>query len=211
MLLRYNLTKWLADNTIRQEIIQIRYLINRLLPILNVEKYRVILLSLVKYFEKMALAGFSYLPSELKIFLYRCMGAKIGKNVELGLGSFIIPLGYDFKKIQIGDDVTVGDGVHIFSNNFSLGSGTQIKNNSRISGQHDFTAGKNVYIDQECHFDLRRDISLGNDIGIGGGGWFYTHMVFHPVLDGAPLNLVRLLLRTALTWVEMSLYCPVLP
>ncbi len=147
-----------------------------------------ILLSLVKYLEKMALVGFSYLPSELKIFLYRCMGARIGKNVELGLGSFIIPLGYEFKKIHIGDDVTVGDGVHIFSNNFSLGTGTQIKNNTRISGQHDFTAGKNVYIDQECHFDLRRDISLGNDIGIGGGGWFYTHMVFHPVLDGAPYD-----------------------
>lgn len=149
---------------------------------------RGILLSLIKYLNKVALAGFSYLPSELKIFIYRCLGSKIGKNVELGLGSFVVPLGYDFKKIHIGDDVTLGDGVHIFSNNFSLGTGTQIKDNTRISGHHDFTTGKNVYIDQECHFDLRRDISLGSNIGIGGGSWFYTHMVFHQVLDGAPYN-----------------------
>lgn len=114
------------------------------------------------------------------------MGAKIGKNVELGLGSIIIPFDYDFKKIHIENDVIIEDGVQIFSKNLFLGKETQIKNNTKISGQSDFTVGKRVYIDQECHFDLRRNITLGNDVIISGGCWFYTHMVFQSVLDGAP-------------------------
>jgi len=145
-------------------------------------------LSLIEYLKKVMLAGFSYLPSELKIFIYRCVGAKIGKNIELGFGSFILPFDFDFKKINIGNDVIIEDGVHILSKNVFLGNGTQIKNNTKISGQSDFNAGKNVYVDQECHFDLRRDISLGDEVVISGGCWFYTHMVFHSVLEGAPFD-----------------------
>lgn len=143
-------------------------------------------MSLVKYLKKLSLAGFSYLPSELKLLVYRIMGAEIGKNVELGLGSFIIPFDGDFKKIHIGNDVVIDDGVQILSRHLFLGERAQIKNNTRIWGQSDFTAGKFAYIDQECHFDLRRNITLGNEVGIGGGGWFYTHMALHSVLEGAP-------------------------
>lgn len=145
-------------------------------------------MSFVKYLKKVAIAGFSYLPSELKIFIYRCMGAKIGKNVDIGLGAFIIPLENDFKKINIENNVIIEDGVRILSRNLFLGDGTQIKNNTKVSGQSDFTTGKHVYIDQECHFDLRRNITLGNDVVISGGCWFYTHMVFHSILDGAPFS-----------------------
>jgi acetyltransferase-like isoleucine patch superfamily enzyme len=145
-----------------------------------------VLLSAVKYLKKVALAIFSYLPQEFKIFFYRFMGAEIGNNVDIGLGSIIIPLEGNFKKINIGDNVVIEDGVRIIAKNLFLGTGTQIKNNTKVSGQSGFTTGKNVYIDQECHFDLRRDITLGNDVVISGGCWFYTHMVFHSVLDGAP-------------------------
>ena len=143
-------------------------------------------MSLVKYLKKVLLAGFSYLPSELKLLFYRVMGAKIGTNVELGFGSFIIPFDGDFKKIHIGNDVVIDDGVQILTRRLFLGDHTQIKNNTRIWGQSDFTSGRFVYIDQECHFDLRRNITLGNEVGISGGTWFYTHMAFHSVLDGAP-------------------------
>jgi len=145
-------------------------------------------LSLFKYIKKVALVSFSYLPSELKIFIYRCMGAKIGTNVEIGLGSYILPYDNDCKKIRIENDVIIEDGVHILSRNLYLGNGTQIKNNTKISGQSDFTSGKNVYIDQDCHFDVRRNISLGNEVVISGGCWFYTHMVFQSVLEGAPFK-----------------------
>jgi acetyltransferase-like isoleucine patch superfamily enzyme len=145
----------------------------------------VITLSLIRYLKKVSLIVFSYLPSEIKILFYHCMGAEIGKDVDIGLGSYIIPFDDDFKKIHIGDGVTIGDGVHILCKKLFLGTQSQIKDNTRIWGQSDFIAGKGTYIDTECHFDLRRTITLGEDIAISGGSWLYTHMACHSVLEGA--------------------------
>jgi acetyltransferase-like isoleucine patch superfamily enzyme len=142
-------------------------------------------LSFISYLKKILLICFSYLPSAVKLFFYRISGAIIGKNVELGIGSSIIPFGSGFKKIRIGDNVIIGDHVHILSKNLVIGAGGQIKNNTQIWGQSGFTMGKGSYIDEECHFDLRREITLGNEVVISGGCWFYTHMVSRSVLDGA--------------------------
>jgi acetyltransferase-like isoleucine patch superfamily enzyme len=144
--------------------------------------------SLIKYAKKIVLTGFSYLPSELKIFSYRCMGAKIGKNVELGIGSIIIPFDYDFKKIHIENGVIIEEGVQISTKNLFLGENSQIKDNTKIRGQSDFTVGKRVYIGHECYFDLRKDISLEDTVTIAAGSWFYTHSVFQSVLDGFPVK-----------------------
>jgi acetyltransferase-like isoleucine patch superfamily enzyme len=132
---------------------------------------------------------FSHLPSGLKISIYRILGAKIGKEVELGFGTFILTVGNNFKKIEIGDRVKIGDGVHILARRLSLGEGSQIRNNTRIWGQSDFTMGKTAYIDQSCFFDLRNDIILGNSVCVAGGSWLYTHGVFHSVLEGAPYRI----------------------
>jgi len=104
----------------------------------------VILLSLAKSIKKIVLIVFSYLPSFLKIFLYRLAGADIGNNVEIGLGSVIIPFDFDFKKIHIGNDVLIHDGVQILSKTFNIGIKSKIKRNTRIWGQSDFFAGKDV-------------------------------------------------------------------
>ena len=143
-------------------------------------------LSFAKYLQKVVLIIFSFLPSSLKIFLYRLAGAKIGNNVEIGLGTIIIPSDSDFKKIHIEDNVIINDCVYIFSKHLFLGRDAQIRPNTRIWGQSDFSMGKGAYIDMECHFDLRRDITLEKGVTIGGGSWFYTHMVFQSVLEGAP-------------------------
>ena len=145
-----------------------------------------ILLSFIIYTKKILLISFSYLPSGIKILFYRFMGARIGKNVELGLGSYIIPYFSGLKNISIGNNVLIGDHVHIRTRNLRIGDDCEIKDNSLIWGQSDFSAGTGVYIDQECHFDLRRTITLGNDVIISGGCWFYTHMVYHSVLKGSP-------------------------
>jgi len=147
---------------------------------------KVIYLSFIKYVKKILLICFSYLPSCIKIFFYRIMGATIGKNVELGLGSFIIPYFSGFKKINIGNNVVIGDYVHILSKSLLIGDDGQIKNNTHIWGQSNFTMGNETYIDKECRFDLRRDITLGKKVVISGGSWFFTHMVSQSVLEGAP-------------------------
>jgi len=141
-----------------------------------------------KYIKKVILIVFSYLPSELKIFNYRCLGAKIGKNVELGVGSIIIPFDNDFNKIHIEDEVIIGDNVRILTKNLLLGKNSQIKDNTKIWGQSNFIIGKNVYIGDECHFDLRRDIVLEDAVVIANGSWFFTHSVFQSVLDGFPVK-----------------------
>jgi acetyltransferase-like isoleucine patch superfamily enzyme len=143
-------------------------------------------MSLMKYSKKVLLAGFSFLPSVFKIAVYRRLGAKIGKDVELGFGSYIIPFSGEYQRIQIGDDVVIEDGVQILAGSLSLGKRSQIKNNTRIWGQSDFSLGSDAYIDQECHFDLRRDISIGSEVSVSGGCWIYTHMLFLSVLSGAP-------------------------
>jgi acetyltransferase-like isoleucine patch superfamily enzyme len=145
-------------------------------------------MSLLKYSKKVLLTGFSHLPSGFKISLYRLLGARIGKNVGLGFGSYILPFSGEFRRIHIGDDVEIEDGVRILAGNLTIGAGSQIKNDTRIWGQSDFSLGTDGYIDQECHFDLRRDITIGNKVTIGGGCWMYTHMVFSSVLSGAPFT-----------------------
>jgi acetyltransferase-like isoleucine patch superfamily enzyme len=143
-------------------------------------------MTFIKYIQKILLIFFSYLPSNLKLFFYRIMGSAIGKNVELGFGSFIIPFVSGFNKINIGNNVIIGDHVHILSKNLLIGDGGQIKDNTRIWGQSDFSMGTGTYIDQECHFDLRRNIILGKDVVISAGSWLFTHMISHSVLDGSP-------------------------
>lgn len=145
-------------------------------------------MSLVRYIKKILLSIFSYLPSVVKISVYRLLGAQIGKTVELGLGSYIVPFDGDFKRIRIGDRVIIEDGVHILAKNLVIGEQSQIKSSTRIWGQSTFLLGRGCYIDQDCRFDLRRDLSLGNDVAVGGGSWFYTHMVFHSILNGAPFT-----------------------
>lgn len=146
-------------------------------------------MSLGKYVKTLLLGLFSHLPSGLKISIYRLLGAKIGNDVELGFGTFILTVGNNFKKIEIGDRVKIGDGVRILARRLSLGEGSQIRDNTRIWGQSDFTMGKTGYIDQSCFFDLRNDIILGNSVCVAGGSWLYTHGVFHSVLEGAPYRI----------------------
>jgi acetyltransferase-like isoleucine patch superfamily enzyme len=139
-----------------------------------------------KYLKKVCLSLFSYLPSGFKLAFYRLLGAKIGKYTELGIGSFIVPYNGDFSGIQIGNNVTIGDHVTILCKRLTLGDRCQVKDFTKIWGQSHFSMGIGSYIDQQCYFDLRSNISLGDNSGIGAGSWLYTHGVFHSVLDGAP-------------------------
>jgi acetyltransferase-like isoleucine patch superfamily enzyme len=158
-----------------------------------------------KYVSKLFLGLFSHLPSSLKISFYRLLGAKIGNNVELGFGSFILTTSFDFKKIEIGNHVKIDDDVRILAQRLSLGEGSQIRDNTKIWGQSVFTMGKKAYIDQDCFFDLRNDITLGNSTGVGGGSWLYTHGVFHSVLEGTPYRFGPIIIGDR-TWVAANVF-----
>lgn len=162
-------------------------------------------MSLKKYIKNIIKIFFSYLPSEIKIFVYLVLGAKIGKNVEIGFGSIIIPFDFDFKKIEISDNVIIEDNITILSKNLHLEEGSQIKDNTKIWGQSNFRMGKSAYIDQNCLLDLRNDITLGNRAGIGAYSLLYTHGVWHSVLEGAPARFGPIIIHDR-AWIPAGVF-----
>lgn len=138
------------------------------------------------YVRQVALILFSCLPSSLKLAVYRSFGARIGKGTRIGIGSYIIPSQGAFDTIRIGEHVTIGKGVQILAKKTVLGEWSQIRDNTRIWGEAEFSLGKEGYIDRDCRFDLRRDIRLGDGVVVSGGTWFFTHMVYRSVMAGAP-------------------------
>ncbi|MBN1195543.1 MAG: hypothetical protein JXA08_09410 [Methanomicrobiaceae archaeon] len=162
-------------------------------------------MSIKKYILKLFMKLFSYFPSEIKLYIYKILGANIGKNVELGFGSLIIPFDSDFKKIRINDNVTIRDNVTISGKNIFFDDWTEIKNNTVVWGQSDITMGKHSYIDQHCLLDLRRDIVVEDGAGIGANSWLYTHGVWHSILDGAPTNYGPIFIRKN-AWVAANVF-----
>jgi acetyltransferase-like isoleucine patch superfamily enzyme len=158
-----------------------------------------------QYFKKIFLKVFSYLPSEFKIFIYRRLGADIGKNVELGIGSYIVPFDGDFKKIHIADNVSIEDNVAILAKHIFLKDSVKIKDNTRIWGQSDLQMGTDAYIDQHCLIDLRSDITIADNAGIGADSWIYTHGVWHSIFSGAPVKFGPVIIKDR-AWIAANVF-----
>ncbi len=124
------------------------------------------------------------IPSNIRGKLYRLIGKKgnrlVGKNFRIGFGSYI-----DSSKIEIGDDVIIGNMVRIkYLDRFVMGKGSGIGSSTIICGAYDFNkvserdfiCGDNVGILCSHYFDVVAPIRIGNDVTIAGK-WtqFYTH------------------------------------
>jgi len=157
------------------------------------------------YLIEMFLMAFSYLPSDFKLFIYKCLGAYIGKQVELGIGSYIIPFDYDFKKIHISDNVKIQENVKIYAKHLYLGNRVIIKNNTTIWGRSDLRMGTGAYIDQHCLIDLRYNVTLGKNAGIGADSWLYTHGVWHSILSGAPVKFGPIIIQDRV-WIAANVF-----
>jgi len=141
-----------------------------------------------KYLGSLAILGFSYFPSQVKVFLYRLMGAKIGKNVYFSLGSYVLPFGSSFRSVQIGSNCLFRDNVHISARNLIIGANTEIKEESRIWGTSDFSCGDGSYIDRCVLIDLRMDVTLGKGACVGAGASIYTHSAWNSAFEGYPVK-----------------------
>tara|TARA_B100000965_G_scaffold402717_1_gene429275 strand:+ start:248 stop:1114 length:867 start_codon:yes stop_codon:yes gene_type:complete len=82
--------------------------------------------------------------SALKILFLKLFGAKIGRNVSLGLLSTIYTKNYS--KIVIGDYVEIGYNVNIRVSSIDIGNFTIIGNYVEISGNGNFAVGKSSFI-----------------------------------------------------------------
>jgi len=145
-----------------------------------------------------------FLPSFLKVFYYRLIGYKIGKNVKFGFGSVI-----NGKSICIGngtrigffsiiscedciveENVEIGSFVYMKVNKIHIGFQTVIRENNLFGGME---IGKSVlsigymsHIHQKCLINTTLPIRIGNNTAIGGGSYLFTHSSWQSILEGYP-------------------------
>jgi acetyltransferase-like isoleucine patch superfamily enzyme len=136
---------------------------------------------------------FGFLPSFLKVWVYRLKGYKIGQKVSLGFGSVILG-----KKVTVGDhtsigfltiirgeEITIGSYVNIGSVTFldtpymEIGDGSKINEQVFVGGlqfpDSKFVLGRNCQIMQMTFINPARSIVVGDDTGIGGHCLIFGH------------------------------------
>lgn len=169
----------------------------------------------------------AFLPGKIRIALYRLLGAKIGKNVRIGLGTVILA-----ESIEIGDHTNIGFFCRIKVSSLILGKyveiGTMtkiavhtIKMDSRaiispdvqISGDHCdpqsvLTMGMHSWIFQNCFINVTREVIMGKNVGVGGGTYIFTHGYWLNKLDGFPVGFGSVTIEDNV-WIPWS--CFIMP
>lgn len=149
----------------------------------------------------------AFLPSPVRIAFYRLTGSKIGKRVKIGFGTVILA-----KYIEIGDYSVIGYFCRIKVNSLSLGKYVSIGNFVKISvhkitmdsrakvsatahivgnstdKRSVITLGMHSWIFQHCYIDVARQVTLGKNVGVGGGTYLFTHGSWLSKLDGFPVS-----------------------
>lgn len=148
------------------------------------------------------------LPSDLKVWLYRRRGWRIGRHVSIGLGS-----------VLVGESVTVGEGVSIGAltvlrtKDLQIGRGARIGRSTvlavpRLSIGEDaevddsvwasagqarpessLTLGAFTILMRHSYVNCAMAVSIGEGSGIGGHCLIFTHGYWLSWLDGYPRQL----------------------
>lgn len=149
----------------------------------------------------------AFLPSSVRIAIYRLTGSKIGKGVKIGFGTVILA-----EKIEIGDNSIIGYCCRIKVNTLCIGKYVSIGNcvkinvykirmDSRaiisstvyIEGDSSdkrcvIKLGMHSWIFQHCYINVVRQVTLGKNVGVGGGTYLFTHGYWLSKLDGFPVR-----------------------
>jgi len=146
------------------------------------------------------------LPSSLKKRYYRWRGAKIGKGVSIGLLSII-----EADRIVIGDHTEIGMMVMVKARDFRIGSYSTIKRSTTIvaprihignetaimndvvvggmeSWGSRFKIGDRCTVFPHCFINPTKNILIGDDVGIGGSTYLFTHGSWPNALEGFPFT-----------------------
>ncbi len=164
-----------------------------------------------------------FLPSFLKVWLYRNKGYRIGKNVSLGLGSVIIGKNVEIKdntkigfltliragKIAIGRYVTIGSFIYIDTEELEIGEDSEIREYVYVAGlktpESKLKLGKRCGIFQYCFLNPTKPIILGDDCGIGGLSKLFTHGSFLSKLEGYPVAFASITLGNNV-WIPWDVF-----
>ena len=120
----------------------------------------------------MLVEGLSWLPwSTPKVSLYRKLGARMGRRVRIGSGSFI--WSSDFHNVSIGDGVTIRDNTRFFCERLTIEEDAFVERDSFVSGS-EFFLGFGCYFGQRMFVDCTSPVKIGREVIISFTN-IYTH------------------------------------
>ncbi len=155
-----------------------------------------------------ALVATSVLPNRLKLSLYRrVFGARIGSDVKIGFGAVLCSdeLALDSgsrigplniirtHSFHLGKRGRIGSFTRILCHTVDLGPATTIGSQVSIVADHrdsrsKLVAGAESWIFDYCYVNPTRAISLGRNVGVGGGSYLFTHGYWLSRLEGYPVS-----------------------
>lgn len=144
---------------------------------------------------KRSLLGLAmYAPSSrVKTFIFRALGARIGKNVYFGPGSLL--LSDDFTRVSIADGVFVAPGALISVNRLSVGQDTHI-------GYQCLLAGDELSIGAGCNISNRAfiesayaPVKIGNGVTIAASVIVSSHDGAYMHTSGAAMKREPVVIR----------------
>ncbi|MEZ5561392.1 MAG: acyltransferase [Gammaproteobacteria bacterium] len=142
-----------------------------------------------------------------KRYVYRILfGARIADRVSLGFGAVlffdkldlrsgvrIAPFTYvRARNVSLGARSSIGRFTHISVHTLTLGVSSTIGPQVSIKGDPDgpqsrFVAGAESWVFEYCYINVERPVTLGRNVGVGGGTYIFTHGYWLSLLHGYPV------------------------
>lgn len=154
-----------------------------------------------RYFKYSLQAIAFFLPSFLKITLWRCAGFKIGERVKIGMFSLIM-----VDDLELEDDVRIDSlTMIVFLKQFRLGQRSRIAYFSIIYGTGAFYAESCCLVSVQCLIECSPycSVTMKHYSCFGPRNTIYTHGIFLPMLRGFPSQKGDVFIDTY-SWTGMS-------
>lgn len=132
--------------------------------------------------------------------------------------------------VSIGDSSSIGENVTIEAETIHIGDNVVIEPNCHLSGvkhlliddfsyiseglfvdgdgQYDLTIKENVWIGRNSHINVRRDVDIGNNVGIGEATQIWTHGYFAEIVSGYPHSFGTVVLEDGVWSCPGVIYLP---
>ncbi len=147
------------------------------------------------------------LPSPIRVRLYRIAGHEVAKSARIGFGTIIqadrivigehtriAPLCWiNVSNMVLGQRVTIERLVRITVHDLVMESRSIISTQAEIAGDATdkrsvIRLGMHSWIFAHCYINVARPITMGKNVGVGGGTYIFTHGYWLNKLDGFPVS-----------------------
>lgn len=146
----------------------------------------------------------AFLPSRLRVWLYKLLGAQFGKHVSIGIGSIV--MASSFSKLRIGDYSSIRNFSVVICREIDIGAYTEIAPFVWIWGAGRLKIGNKCYIGPRAVVNVRRnDFVMGDYAGLGPASMVYTHGQWLPYTQGWPRKYADVVLKDY-TWIPARVF-----